>query len=130
MNRIWHPWTEWECYPAGLFDGKTELPPDEARAAYANFLRDTPRLQAALQRVLNEWPKSCEHFLSNEQSNRIAWLGQAAMCIETGINNTHRSGFKLMTDAEQRTANETAAAALRAWTNRQLRQDVEGPRLP
>lgn len=130
VKRIWHPWTDWECYGAGLFDGKTDLTPDEAREAYATFLRDTPRFKSALQRVLTEWPKSCEHFLSNEQSNRIAWLGQAAMCIETGINNTHRGGFKLMTDEEQRTANETAAAALAAWTDRQLREDVAGARLP
>lgn len=119
LKRIWHPWTSWECYPAGMYDGKTDLSPDECKLRYAEFLRDTPRFEAALSRVLSEWPLSCEHFLSNDGSNRIAWLGQASMCIETGISSVHRAGFKLLTNDEQRTANETAARFLAKWCSRQ-----------
>ena len=80
MKQVFHPWTEWECYGAGMFDGETDLSPEEAKIAYAVFLRDIPRFQAAMDRVVREWPKSCEHFLTNENTNRVAWLGQASMC--------------------------------------------------
>lgn len=133
MRQIWHPWTEWESYRAGFYDGRTALSPEAARAAYAEFLRDTPRFAAALARVLAEWPKSCEHFLSNEKINRIAWLGQAAMCIETGVPSIYRSGFALMSPEDRDRANATAAAALEAWSEAQdskLHQDVEGEGLP
>lgn len=115
--RLWHHWETWECVPAGLFrttppDG---MDSDACRAAYSAFLRDTPRFEAALSRVLGEWPVSCEQFLSNEDMNRIAWLGQASMCIATGVPACYRAGFKLLTDGEQATANATAARALGAW---------------
>ena len=134
MKQIWLPWTDWECYAWGMFDGTTHLSPDEAKAAYASFLRDTPRFELALERVITEWPKSCLHFLSNEKINRIAWLGQASMCIATGVNSTHKAGFRLMSEDEQSKANATAAVWLERWIDAQesggIRQDVEDTRLP
>lgn len=121
MNRIYHTWDKWECYPAGFYDDK---PPNgmsarDAAQKYAEFLRDTPRFAAALQRVISEWPRSCEHYLSNENMNRIAWLGQAAACIATGIPSAFRGGFHLLSDQEQSAANETALVALNQWLERQ-----------
>ena len=115
MKRIWHPWTAWECVRAGFYATTCELSPDDAKLAYAAFLRDTPRFAAALERVLMEWPTSCEHFLTNESINRIAWLGQASMCIATGVPSVYRGGFKLLSTSEQRTANATAEAYLIKW---------------
>lgn len=114
MKRIYHHWETWECVKAGMYAGSS-LDFDKATSDYAAFLSDTPRFQAALMRVLAEWPISCEQFLSNESINRIAWLGQASMCIETGIPRAFRGGFKLLSDTEQRTANRTAEDALRQW---------------
>lgn len=120
---IWHPWTKWECYTAGMFDGESELSPDECKAEYAKFLKDIPRFEAALNRVLNEWPISCEHFLSNRNFNRIAWLGQASTCIETGISCIHRAGFKLLTNDERHAANMKAKQYLDKWRRQHAEQD-------
>jgi len=138
MRRIWHPWTAWECFRAGFYETTCELPADDAKRAYAEFLRDTPRFEAALDRVLAEWPRSCEHFLTNESINRIAWLGQASMCIATGIPSVYRGGFRLLSDVEQKVANATAAKFLGKWQTEVARraqqdwpvhQDMEGARL-
>lgn len=117
MKRIYHTWDKWECYPAGFYEDNAPngIETDQAVKLYTEFLRDTPRFAAALVRVLAEWPKSCEHYLSNEKMNRIAWLGQAAMCIETGVPSVFRGGFNKLTEAEQRTANATALVALNRW---------------
>ena len=116
MNQVWHPWTDWECYRAGMFDGEVSVDPGTARAMYANFLRDIPRFEAAMQRVLLEWPISCEHFLTNVSMNRIAWLGQAAMCMETGIPRTFRGGFNEMNLPDRRAANAAAQRTLDQYT--------------
>lgn len=115
--RRWHPIRKWECVKAGLYaesasDGRSA---DASRQAYAEFLSDIPRFKKALRRVLREWPVACEQFLSNESINRIAWLGQASMCIESGVPCKYRSGFALLTDEQQRAANEAAGEALQYW---------------
>lgn len=92
---------------------------DATLKAHAEFLSDTPRFRAALERVLREWPISCEQFLSNESINRIAWLGQAAMCIDAGVPRSYRAGFKLLTPNQQETANNVAGEALKIWLNNQ-----------
>jgi len=79
------------------------------------FLRDLPRFERGLQRILDEWKRSCEHYLSNENMNRIAWLGQASMCIETGVPACFRGGFNLLTDEEQKAADALALKYLNRW---------------
>lgn len=94
-------------------------PIDEPEKGYAEFLRDTPKFEVALSQVLESWPLSCEHFLSNEGINRIAWLGQASMFIATGVPERYRAGFMLLSVEEKRLANATAKRALDAWISKQ-----------
>jgi hypothetical protein len=111
MNRIYHTWDQWECYPAGLYETHPPgegMSAQECRDAYAEFLRDLERFRAGLEGVLADWPCSIEHYLTNERMNRIAWLGQAAMCHQTRIPRAFRSGFMLLTTAEQDAANRLA----------------------
>lgn len=115
MKRIYHTWDKWECYPAGFYETRGPMDDEQCRDAYAEFLRDIPRFQFALARVLCEWPNSCEHYLSNESMNRIAWLGQASMCIATGVPAQFRGGFNRLSEEEQLRANETALDALNVW---------------
>lgn len=117
MDRIYHTWDQWECYPAGFYETR---PPkgmtiDETKQAYADFLSDTHRFSAALLRVITEWVNSCEHYLSNERMNRIAWLGQASMCIETGISKFFCGGYFLLSQEQQKIADETALIYLNKW---------------
>ena len=111
MERVYHTWDEWECYPAGFYETKPPaegMTSQECREAYAEFLRDSDRFRAGLEGVLANWPNSTEHYLTNERMNRIAWLGQAAMCHETRVPRAFRAGFTMMTPEEQTAANELA----------------------
>lgn len=47
--------------------------------------------------------------------NRIAWLGQAAMCVAHGVSHRFRGGFNLLNEDQQTTANEAALEALNQW---------------
>lgn len=118
MERIYHTWDEWECYPAGFYEThppREGMSDEECRDAYASFLSDDDLFRTALERVITEWPNSCEHYLSNERMNRVAWLGQAAMCIETGVSRHYRGGFSRLPQDQQDIANATALEYLNRW---------------
>ena len=120
MSRIYHHFEKWECCKAGFY-GTTPpngMTSDEALKAYRVFLQDIPLFESALERVVTEWRCSCEQFLSNENINRIAWLGQASMCIHSGVPACFRGGFKLLTEQEQNRANLTAEKWLNIWKSR------------
>jgi hypothetical protein len=116
VRRVFHPWWEWECYKAGFYASSVDgIDPDEAKRMYAEFLADIPRFERAMQRVIDEWPHSCEQFLLNENINRVAWLGQSSMCIETGVPSCYRGGFKLLSYQQRARANAAAQRVLDAW---------------
>jgi hypothetical protein len=115
-NRIFHTYEKWECYKAGFFETTKEgMKKEEAQAAYADFLRDLPRFEKALQVVIAEWKHSCEHYLTNVAMNRIAWLGQASVCQALGIPSVFCGGFSMLTLTEQNAANELALTYLNKW---------------
>lgn len=116
MKRIFHTWEKWECYPAGFYETKhAKLTDDECRELYATFLRDLPMFEATMQSILQKWPRSCEHYLSNERMNRIAWLGQASICYAHGVPSIFSGGFQRLTDAEKDAANTAALKWLNRW---------------
>ena len=127
MKRVYHTWDKWECYPAGFYEDKAPngMTNSEAVVAYTEFLRDLPRFRAALARVLDEWRCSCEHYLSNENMNRIAWLGQAAMCIDTAIPACFRAGYHGLSDAEKSAADGAALDALNQWLRRRGEAELD-----
>ena len=118
MTRIFHTWDKWECFPAGFYENRPKdstLTDADCRKEYARFLRDIPAFQKAMAGVLADWPNSTEHYLSNERMNRIAWLGQAAMCYATGIPARYSGGYQLLSDEEKLAANTAALEVLNQW---------------
>lgn len=115
-TRIFHTYEKWECHKAGFYattkDGMTKT---ECEEIYRVFLSDIPRFAETLENVITEWKHSCEHYLTNASMNRIAWLGQAALCYATGIPSSYRGGFFLLTHEQQTEANECALIYLNKW---------------
>uniref|UniRef100_A0A6M3IL11 ParB-like N-terminal domain-containing protein n=1 Tax=viral metagenome TaxID=1070528 RepID=A0A6M3IL11_9ZZZZ len=124
-DRIFHTHDKWECFQAGLYattkDGMTKRQCEEA---YQTFLADLPRFSEALGHVITEWKHSCEHYLTNSAMNRIAWLGQASMCYATGVPAVFRGGFYLLSDSQQKEANEMALVYLNKWLIANGRKEV------
>lgn len=115
--RIFHEWSDWECFPAGFYGDK---PPkgstaEECEIAYKNFLADLDLFAENLEKVITQWKNSCEHYLTNEKMNRIAWLGQASMCLYSGVPARFCGGFNLLTDEQQEAANMKALEYLNKW---------------
>jgi hypothetical protein len=115
-NRIFHTYDKWECHKAGFYKsnvpGKTT---EECEKEYAEFLSNDKLFSDALSKIIVEWKYSCEHYLSNRAMNRIAWLGQAAMCYATGIPSKYCGGFNLLSEDERERANNIALEYLNKW---------------
>lgn len=121
-HRIFHPWWKWECYKAGFYStlpptGKTK---EQCKFEYSQFLSDIELFTYAMEEVIEQWPNSCEQFLTNPNINKLAWLGQASMCIATGIPSTFKSGFFLLSQDHQKLANQAALDKLNEWQNSRL----------
>jgi len=116
-NRIFHTFDKWECNKAGFYDTKPPkgMTADDCKKSYATLLADKEEFARVLDQVTSEWKHSCEHYLTNSAMNRIAWLGQAALCRKYGISSEFRSGYQLLTPEQQLAADEVALVALNKW---------------
>ena len=117
MKRIFHTWDKWECYPAGFYENTPpgNMTNEEAELFYRDFLADIPLFCRCLRRVINEWENSCEHYLTNEKMNRIAWMGQASVCIFNGIPSRYRGGYNLLTEEQKAAADNKALKYINVW---------------
>ena len=117
IKRILHTYDKWECYKAGFYEEHTpnNETVEEIENKFANFFRDLNLFEDNLKKVITEWKYSCEHYLTNESMNRIAWLGQASICIYNKTPSKYRGGFNLLTDEEKEKANNLAFKYLNKW---------------
>jgi ParB-like chromosome segregation protein Spo0J len=115
-GRIYHTWDKWECYRAGFYAERcVGLTPAQGEERYREFLSDIDRVRDALEHVTSQWKHSCEHYLTNERMNRIAWLGQAAVAYALGIPSMCRGGYHRLTDAQKEAADTLALEYLNKW---------------
>jgi len=116
-GRVFHEWNKWECYRAGFFaercpNGMTQ---EQGEELYKDFLSDIDRFSAALRVVTSEWKHSCEHNLTNDRMNRIAWLGQASVAQALGIPSGCRGGYNLLSKDQRNNADNLALEYLNKW---------------
>jgi ParB-like chromosome segregation protein Spo0J len=125
-GRIFHTFDKWECAAAGFYEAKPPqgMTADNCRAYYRELLTDIPEFERVLDGVISEWKHSCEHYLTNGAMNRIAWLGQAALCYKHGIPSEFRGGYGLLTEEQQLAADEAALRALNKWMAANDREPV------
>lgn len=125
-SRIFHTYDKWECHKAGFYASKKDgMTADQCEQAYADFLADTDLFDLVLEKVITEWVHSCEHYLTNRSMNRIAWLGQAAICYHSGIPSKFCSGFNRLSEQQQVEANKVALKHLNIWLERNSRQEID-----
>lgn len=116
-GRILHTWEKWECYSHGFY---AERPPEglsieEGESLYTKFLASLDAFDRALAVVTTQWKCSCEHYLTNDRMNRIAWLGQAAAAQAIGMPSCCRGGYHALTEEQKQDADMLALLHLNSW---------------
>ena len=125
-TRIFHTYDKWECYQAGFYRSKHDtLSTEECEREYVRILSNPDLFWSILDKVLSHWKNSCEHYLTNRAMNRIAWLGQAAVCYESGVPSCFSNAFYMLSNEEQDKANEVALFALNKWLDANGLSEVE-----
>lgn len=124
-GRLLHTWDKWECYTAGFYaespDGMTQ---EEGEEKYRAFLADLAAFEKALIVVTRCWKNSCEHYLTNDRMNRIAWLGQASVAQALRIPSCCRGGYNMLEPAQKQAADKLALAYLNHWLRAHGRPEV------
>jgi hypothetical protein len=124
-NRIFHTWDKWECYKAGFYESKIDgLTNEQCENMFIEVLSDSKRFATILEKLIVEWKYSCEHYLTNKSMNRIAWLGQAAVCYDASVPSSYSSAWFKMTDEQRTEANNVALEYLNKWLKSNNREEV------
>lgn len=125
-NRIFHTYDKWECHKAGFYKNTKEgMTHEECENQYINILTNQKLFSSILAKVIIDWKNSCEHYLTNTAMNRIAWLGQAAVCYHTGVPSRYCTAWSKIPQEEQEKANKTALIFLNKWLSSNSLDEVE-----
>lgn len=115
-NRIFHTFDKWECHKAGFYQTKKEgWTNEQCETEFKRILSDQDLFSEILNKLIYEWKNSCEHYLTNKSMNRIAWLGQAAVCFHSGVPSSYAGSWFDLDEKTQKEANETALKYLNKW---------------
>jgi hypothetical protein len=115
-ERVYHHYDNLEEYHSGMW----RIIRGEERKGFifaaAELMKNPERFKYHMGRALDEWPNSCEHNLTADNVNRIAWLGHAGCCL--GVNSPEeatRAGWHTLSKPQQDEANRVAAEVLATW---------------
>ena len=85
-----------------------------------------------MNKVIIDWPVSCENALTDRHINKKAWIGHAAAAYALFIpENITRKAWRELTDEQKYLANKQAERAIQSWQNmyiesKKLCENMEG----
>lgn len=119
MQRIYHRYELWEDHKNGFYDNISGVQKDEMINLSVSLLSDAKKFRYVAEQVITEWVYSCEHNLTNEQLNRIAYIGQASCCLAYKVPSTiTMEAWSHLTKQQQDEANKVADEILNLWINK------------
>lgn len=116
MERIFHPYEEWEDYQYGLY----RLPSTQDSAHQVDLSKSllsmpTVFFNVALQ-MMQEWKIATAVNLSNRSRNRQAWIGQASCCFNHKASESQtKEAWWMLNQEQQAAANKVADEIIELW---------------
>ena len=115
-ERIFHTFDKWECHKSGFYKSTKEgWTHEECENEFIRVISDQSLFASILGKVITEWRYSCEHYLTNKSMNRIAWLGQAAVCYSSGVPSRYSNAWFKIDEKTRSKADKTALIYLNKW---------------
>ena len=69
-----------------------------------------------MNKVIEKWIYSCEHNLTNDSMNKIAYIGQAACCLYADVPcDLTMRGWKLLTQDVRNRSDKIANKVINKW---------------
>ena len=114
IPRVYHPWTLWEEVNFNMWGSVANR--QEAIAQAIEFTGNAKLYGSFMQRVIKEWPISCENALTDYSLNRKAWLGHAAVALVLRLpEDVTRAAWAELSYEQQLLANKEASRAIQTW---------------
>ena len=116
MKRIYHPYNLWEDYRDGFYDNISGSEKQKKVELVVEMFNSEELTYVNMNRVINEWTNSCEHNLTNESMNKIAYIGQGACCLYGGVpSSITMSSWSLLSNEVKERADKQAKEVLNNW---------------
>jgi hypothetical protein len=116
IERIYKRYEKWECYKHGFYSTTINHMTEEvAEKNYMDFFKNLPLFEHCIDEVFRLWPNSCLHFLTNPSVNKIAWIGQASICLYKQIPSKFRYAYKMLEEKDQINADKLAENKIKEW---------------
>tara|TARA_R110002012_G_C11656931_1_gene611817 strand:- start:2821 stop:3228 length:408 start_codon:yes stop_codon:yes gene_type:complete len=88
INRVYHPWEKWEDYKCGFYDNVSGKNKTFMIDKVVELFSNPDLTRKYMSKATKEWFFSCEHNLTNNGLNKVAYIGQAASCLYASIPST------------------------------------------
>lgn len=113
MEQKFHPFHLWEDYKHCFYDNCSGKVKEEKLKICVDFFNNNELVYEFMERVLKEWKYSCEHNLTNNSMNKIAYLGQASLALYCNVPSTvTMESWSMLSKNVQNQANEIAKQLL------------------
>lgn len=120
-KRIYHPYTRWEDYPAGFYDNCTGDAKKEKIEKVLEMFNSESLTKEYMNLVISEWTYSCEHNLTNNGMNKVAYLGQAACCLYYRIPSTvTMEAWSLLEKSVRDRSDKIAKEIINLWETKNI----------
>ncbi len=117
---------EWEDFHAGMWRRVDNE--DEWLKRAIEFTGDHVLYGHWMRIVIEQWPRTMLHNLTNPSMNKRALLGHCAVCLAIGCPEyITRMAWKQLTDQQRRDADAVAQETINDWyekQNRAVHQDM------
>tara|TARA_R110002153_G_scaffold57939_2_gene159157 strand:- start:708 stop:1079 length:372 start_codon:yes stop_codon:yes gene_type:complete len=88
LERVYHSWEKWEDHKNGFYNNIGGKNKKILETKVFELFGNENICRENMYKVVKEWRYSCEHNLSNNSINKIAYIGQASCCIYGGVPST------------------------------------------
>lgn len=119
-KRVYIKWYEWEDFQNGMWRTVGEVEENDFLIKAIDFTGDHVRYGNAMKQVVNLWPKTMLHNLTNPSMNKRAFLGHCACCWYFNCPEyITRRAWKELTEEQRFLADKVAQETINKWNDRQ-----------
>ena len=119
VKRVYHPYWLWEDFNNGFYNNEQPSIKESNILKVIELFNSKELTEKWMNYVIDNWKYSCEHNLTNNSLNRIAWIGQSACCCYAKVPCiTTMEAWNLLSVKVQERANKIAFEVLNKWEKR------------
>ena len=116
LQRVYRRYQEWEEVDFNMWGSVIDKKQWLKKAI--EFTSQHKLYGSYMQRVIKEWPISCENALTDYLINRKAWIGHAATALAIQCpEHITREAWGKLSNEQQFLANKEATRAISIWEN-------------